>query len=259
MRIRELVGRQIHGPMRTLRECGALREDGGMTDVGERARELARIIAEAMGDDFDKVPANKSDWNAKRGCLPFRDINMPFQGDYLEAAYAVLTTLPARTYADGVEDDLCDGCPPVGYPTDKTRCLPCPRRSTTPANEGGCDGEAQCERREPDANENPYRRAARATLPAAAYADGLEAAAIVEVSVGYGIGPVVSEAEGQESLSVYADGCQVGYANAIENAASIADSMMCPETRLAPDMSRAHNNACRRIAAAIRTLGTNNG
>lgn len=25
--------------------------------------------------------------------------------------------------------DLCSDCPPVGYPTDKTRCEPCPRRS----------------------------------------------------------------------------------------------------------------------------------
>lgn len=24
---------------------------------------------------------------------------------------------------------LCEGCPPVGYPTEKTRCLPCPRRA----------------------------------------------------------------------------------------------------------------------------------
>ncbi len=24
--------------------------------------------------------------------------------------------------------DLCDDCPPTGYPIDKTRCLPCPRR-----------------------------------------------------------------------------------------------------------------------------------
>lgn len=24
---------------------------------------------------------------------------------------------------------LCEGCPPDGYPTDKTRCLPCPRRT----------------------------------------------------------------------------------------------------------------------------------
>lgn len=24
---------------------------------------------------------------------------------------------------------LCEDCPPVGYPTDKTRCLPCPRRT----------------------------------------------------------------------------------------------------------------------------------
>jgi hypothetical protein len=25
---------------------------------------------------------------------------------------------------------LCSDCPPVGYPTDKTRCTECPRRST---------------------------------------------------------------------------------------------------------------------------------
>lgn len=24
---------------------------------------------------------------------------------------------------------LCEDCPPVGYPTDKTRCTPCPRRA----------------------------------------------------------------------------------------------------------------------------------
>lgn len=26
------------------------------------------------------------------------------------------------------EPRLCEDCPPVGYPTDKTRCLECPRR-----------------------------------------------------------------------------------------------------------------------------------
>jgi hypothetical protein len=25
--------------------------------------------------------------------------------------------------------ELCEGCPPVGYPTDKTRCTECPRRA----------------------------------------------------------------------------------------------------------------------------------
>jgi hypothetical protein len=25
--------------------------------------------------------------------------------------------------------DLCSDCPPAGYPTDKTRCAECPRRS----------------------------------------------------------------------------------------------------------------------------------
>lgn len=29
----------------------------------------------------------------------------------------------------GDSSTLCEDCPPVGYPTDKTRCLPCPRRT----------------------------------------------------------------------------------------------------------------------------------
>ena len=29
---------------------------------------------------------------------------------------------------------LCEDCPPVGYPTDRTRCLPCPRRKDIDAN-----------------------------------------------------------------------------------------------------------------------------
>lgn len=36
------------------------------------------------------------------------------------------------TKADAV---LCDDCPPVGYPTDKTRCGPCPNR-TSPSSGG---------------------------------------------------------------------------------------------------------------------------
>ena len=29
------------------------------------------------------------------------------------------------------EAALCSDCPPLGYPTDKTRCLPCPRRAAS--------------------------------------------------------------------------------------------------------------------------------
>ncbi len=35
---------------------------------------------------------------------------------------------------------LCEDCPPVGYPTDKTRCTPCPRRGlgeTSPLSKEG--------------------------------------------------------------------------------------------------------------------------
>lgn len=33
-------------------------------------------------------------------------------------------------------DALCEDCPPDGYPTDKTRCAPCPRRDATKNVEG---------------------------------------------------------------------------------------------------------------------------
>ena len=31
--------------------------------------------------------------------------------------------------AKSLAGKLCSDCPPVGYPADKTRCLPCPRRT----------------------------------------------------------------------------------------------------------------------------------
>lgn len=35
------------------------------------------------------------------------------------------------------EDKVCSDCPRVGYPTNKTRCLPCPRRAALPPTGGG--------------------------------------------------------------------------------------------------------------------------
>lgn len=45
-----------------------------------------------------------------------------------------------RTGADdtpGIPPSLCEDCPPTGYPTDVTRCAPCPRRSPTPSVDPG--------------------------------------------------------------------------------------------------------------------------
>jgi hypothetical protein len=39
---------------------------------------------------------------------------------------------------------LCEGCPPVGYPTDKTRCLPCPRRAQKASGESGWPLPSDC-------------------------------------------------------------------------------------------------------------------
>lgn len=39
-----------------------------------------------------------------------------------------------------MSSDLCSDCPPVGYPTDETRCAPCPRRTLDDAPCTGCGG-----------------------------------------------------------------------------------------------------------------------
>lgn len=47
------------------------------------------------------------------------------QEPYRVIARAALASIPTVEPIDG----LCSDCPPDGYPTDKTRCLPCPRRT----------------------------------------------------------------------------------------------------------------------------------
>lgn len=54
----------------------------------ERRESLAKVIAAAMGDNYADAFKNKQRWIAKRGESGgrFRDINEPFQSDYLDAA-----------------------------------------------------------------------------------------------------------------------------------------------------------------------------
>lgn len=67
----------------------------GLGDAGGTREALAKIIASAMGDNFADAFKNKQRWTAKRGMSGgrFRDINEPFQHDYLDAADAVLAFL----------------------------------------------------------------------------------------------------------------------------------------------------------------------
>lgn len=60
---------------------------------------MARSIAAALGDDFDRAFNNKSEWNAARGGEPFRDINLPYKGDYIDAATAALKAMRVPTEA----------------------------------------------------------------------------------------------------------------------------------------------------------------
>lgn len=66
-------------------------------DMVER---VARVIAEAQGDNFADAFKNKERWVAKRGMSGgrFRDVNEPFQSDYIEAAKAAI-----RAVLEGLE------------------------------------------------------------------------------------------------------------------------------------------------------------
>ena len=54
-------------------------------------------------------------------CLSGREISQEDENAIRTAALHLLAFI-------GESGAPCDDCPPVGYPTDKTRCLPCPRR-----------------------------------------------------------------------------------------------------------------------------------
>ena len=58
---------------------------------------LAKAIASAMGDNFTDAFKNKERWVAKRGQSGgrYRDINEPFQSDYLDAADAAFGAVRA--------------------------------------------------------------------------------------------------------------------------------------------------------------------
>ncbi|WP_428491656.1 hypothetical protein [Rhodopila sp.] len=53
---------------------------------------------------------------------------------YLTQRGLLRTNPPADALPGVTVEDLCDDCPPIGYPTDKTRCLPCPRRNAIAAS-----------------------------------------------------------------------------------------------------------------------------
>lgn len=83
-----------------------------MTDQIER---VARVIASAMGDNFADAFKNKDRWVAKRGMSGgrFRDVNEPFQADYLDAARAAIDAMQAW---QPIESAPKDGTPIIlGY------------------------------------------------------------------------------------------------------------------------------------------------
>lgn len=79
----------------------------------ELKRRLLHSITTAMNDDISKVGTDK------------RLRHM----DRLDAMSA------AAEFLEKYGSALCEDCPPVGYPTDKTRCAPCPRGGRLPEKE----------------------------------------------------------------------------------------------------------------------------
>lgn len=64
-----------------------------MTEI----EQVARVIAQALGDDFVHAFRSKSEWNRARGEKGgrYRDINEPMRDDYLEAAKAAIQFIRA--------------------------------------------------------------------------------------------------------------------------------------------------------------------
>lgn len=83
-----------------------------MTTRADLVEVIARAIAEGNGEDFDAVPKHKSEWVKRRGQYQgrFRDINEPFQSDYLAMAEVVrdrLRLIEMREALEDLQEDFC--------------------------------------------------------------------------------------------------------------------------------------------------------
>lgn len=111
---------------------------GDVLSLQDAMRDI-HSIATAFLDAAPQPASNASDQDL--GCLKFyienmneanwkdmrlhaeRQLERMGRGDLAYAAWQPETTR-------NLVESICDDCPPVGYPTDKTRCTPCPRRTT---------------------------------------------------------------------------------------------------------------------------------
>ena len=64
--------------------------------------QIARDIAEALGDNFNYAFASKAEWIAQRGDTPggFRDVNQPYEPDYIDAAIAAIAAMQPHIAAE---------------------------------------------------------------------------------------------------------------------------------------------------------------
>ena len=111
----------------------ARRAVDAMPEVDRLTRDLAEARAER---DAARAVLRQVEWedndcpychgSPKHGHTP---------PDCVLAAAIEPATPPVTPIASGQagerEAQLCSDCPPVGYPTDETRCEPCPRRDRT--------------------------------------------------------------------------------------------------------------------------------
>jgi hypothetical protein len=52
-----------------------------------------------------------------------RELAQQIEANIPELRQQMLDSIPKAA-----QEQLCEDCPPIGYPTDATRCIPCPRR-----------------------------------------------------------------------------------------------------------------------------------
>lgn len=79
-----------------------------MTDTPEMVERVARAIAKDFGEDFDEVPRDKKHRIEAHSIFGgrYRDVNEPFQYDYLGSARAAIEAMREPTEGMGDSGDM---------------------------------------------------------------------------------------------------------------------------------------------------------
>lgn len=90
---------------------------------------IAQALCDTRAATVEACAKVAEEWGKDETCWEFGGASQCIAHDIRALAGTDQAKTEKETPANASTIALCSDCPPIGYPTDKTRCAECPRRT----------------------------------------------------------------------------------------------------------------------------------